>query len=91
LQKKQISIEACLDDLFQEMIDFQKKRVLSKAQALDPRLTEDDVLQPHDVKVLRNDATWNYEDGVLAGYLSAQIAVRVKLRLLDENETGSLG
>ena len=62
--------------LLQELIDYQRKRVLAKANEIDPRLTEDDILQPHDVEKLSSNPSWNYEDGVLAGYCSAQIAIR---------------
>ena len=34
---------------------------------IDPRLTPDDLLQPHDFPALAADAGFNYEDGVLAG------------------------
>ena len=73
-------MQQLLDELLEGLVVYQRKRVVERAQLLDPRLTEDDVLQPHDVAVLRLDPLWNYEDGVLSGYLSAQIAIRSKLR-----------
>jgi hypothetical protein len=69
-----------LDALFEELIAHQRKKVLAEARRLNPRLTEDDVQQPHDFPELAGDAAWNYEDGILAGYLAAQMAVRAKLR-----------
>ena len=69
-----------LELLFEELITHQRRRVLLHAQRLNPRITADDVLSPIDMPELAGDAEWNYEDGLLAGYLSAQMAVRVRLR-----------
>jgi hypothetical protein len=72
-----------IDLLFEELIVHQRRRVLAHAQRLNPRITADDVLSPVDMPELAADPAWNYEDGVLAGYLSAQIAVRARLRRDD--------
>jgi hypothetical protein len=69
-----------LDALFVELIEHQRRRVLAEAQRREPSLTEDDVAQPHDHPALAEDAAWHYEDGVLAGYRAAQMAVRARLR-----------
>ena len=71
-----------LEALFDELVAQQRKRVLDEARKRNPALTEDDVQQPHDFPELAGDAEWNYEDGVLAGYLAAQMAVRSRLRRL---------
>lgn len=71
---------AVLDDTLERLIEHQRRRVLTLAQELNPRLTSDDVLQPHDYPELRESAAWNYEDGVLAGMMAAQIAARAELR-----------
>jgi len=68
-----------LERLFEELIVHQKKRVLEAARRLNPRLTEDDVTQPQDFPELAGSPEWNYEDGILAGYLAAQMAVRARL------------
>ncbi len=62
------------------MILLQRKKVLAAAQRLNPKITADDVLSPIDMPELAADPSWNYEDGLLAGYLSAQMAVRARLR-----------
>lgn len=67
-------------DALERLIEHQRRRVLTLAQELNPRLTSDDVLQPHDYPELRESAVWNYEDGVLAGMMAAQIAARAELR-----------
>ena len=71
---------AALDRLFEELIAQQRKKVLAEAQRRDPSLTSDDVDQPHDHAVLANDPAWQYEDGILAGYRAAHMAVRAQLK-----------
>jgi len=65
-----------IDALLQEMIDQQRAKVLVVATSLDARVTADDILSPHDFEALLGDPRFNYEDGLLAGLLSAQIAMR---------------
>jgi len=69
-----------LDALFDEMIAQQRDKVLRIARELNPRLTPDDVLSPQDFPELAADPRFAYEDGILAGLISAQIAVRARLR-----------
>jgi hypothetical protein len=78
MSRDQIAAE--LEALFDELITLQRKKVLAEARRRDARLTEDDIQQPHDFPALAQDAEWNYEDGILAGYLAAQMAVRARLR-----------
>jgi hypothetical protein len=73
-------VAAQIESLFDELVVHQRKKVLEAARRLNPRLTEDDVQQPQDFPELAGDPAWNYEDGILAGYLAAQMAVRVRLR-----------
>jgi hypothetical protein len=73
-----------LEALFDQMIAQQRAKVLAVARSLDPRLTLDDILSPQDFPDLVADPRFNYEDGLLAGLLSAQIAVRAELRRTRE-------
>ncbi len=75
-----VTVTETLETLFEQMIAQQYQRVVEHARRINPRLTEDDLTQPHDFPELANDAAWNYEDGVLAGYRAAQMAVRAQLR-----------
>jgi hypothetical protein len=75
-----MDLAAELEALFDELITHQRKKVLEAARRLNPRLTEDDIQQPQDFPELADSASWNYEDGLLAGYLAAQMAVRARLR-----------
>src|SRR5437868_2471367 len=72
--------EEQLDQALEELIVYQRKRVLDFARRLQPDLTEDDIWNPHDIAVLRGHPEWNYEDGILAGYRSAQMSLRARLR-----------
>ena len=69
-----------LEALFEEMISQQRAKVMGIARSLNPRLTADDVLSPLDFPELAGDGRFNYEDGLLAGLISAQIAVRAHFR-----------
>lgn len=69
-----------IDAFLEEMIVQQRAKVLATASSLDPRLTVDDILSPQDFDVLAADPRFHYEDGLLAGLLSAQIALRAWFR-----------
>lgn len=73
-------VEDELEALFDQMIAQQRAKVLTIARSIDAHLTEDDVLSPQDFPKLVEDVRFNYEDGILAGLLSAQIAVRARVR-----------
>jgi hypothetical protein len=75
-------VAAEIERVFEELIAHQRRRVLEHARRLNPQLTEEDVQQPQDFSELSGNAEWNYEDGLLAGYLAAQMAVRARLRKL---------
>jgi len=59
-----------------ELIVQQAAKVREVAARIDPRLTADDLLQPHDFPALARDPGFNYEDGVLAGLRAADAALR---------------
>lgn len=69
-------MHVAIDELFCELIAQQQKRVLQLASCINPRLTEEDLLQPHDFPELRDNSSWNYEDGILTGLRQAHMAVR---------------
>ncbi|HEX9638423.1 MAG TPA: hypothetical protein VGB99_12855 [Acidobacteriota bacterium] len=66
--------------LLQGMIDQQRDKLAKLARAIDPKLTAEDLLQPHDRPELFGDPLFNYEDGILAGLISAQTALRAARR-----------
>ena len=69
-----------IEALFEELIAQQRRKVAEMARRIDPRLTDDDLLSPMDLRVLAENPAWNYEDGILNGYLAAQMAARRRLR-----------
>lgn len=66
--------------LLAELITHQAAKVRDVAARIDPRLTPDDLLQPHDFPALARDPGFNYEDGVLAGLRAAAAALRAARR-----------
>jgi hypothetical protein len=67
------------DDLeaeLERMIALQGDKCLDLARRLVPGVTPDDLTQPHDFPALLENWHWNYEDGVLAGLLAAQLTIR---------------
>jgi hypothetical protein len=64
------------DHLLDQMIDAQRQRLSELARRIAPELTPEDLLQPHDHPRIASDAQFNYEDGILAGYLAIRAALR---------------
>ena len=67
---------ARLDALLEEMIEAQRARLLEVARRLDSGTTPEDLLQPHDHPALAASPDYNFEDGILAGYLAVRAALR---------------
>ncbi|MFH1739967.1 MAG: hypothetical protein ABIH23_13235 [bacterium] len=61
--------------ILEEMIEQQRVKLLSIAREYDPGLTLEDLLSPHDIPVLCRDTRFGFEDGILAGLLSARAAL----------------
>lgn len=69
-----------IDALFEQMIEQQRHKTLEIARAKVPYLTPDDILTPEAYPSIHDDGPFNYEDGILNGLLSAQMAVRAWFR-----------
>jgi hypothetical protein len=67
------------DALLGGMIDQQRAKVIKRAREVMPDCSPEDVLNPDGVEPLAGDRAFNYEDGLLAGLLAAQIALRASL------------
>jgi hypothetical protein len=65
-------------NLLNELIENQKKELLSVALRIVPNVTEDDLLQPNDFPLLENHPEFRYEEGVLHGFLAAYAALSLK-------------
>lgn len=66
--------------LLQRMEDQQRKKVLRLAREAVPNIGPEDVMNPHDFPELKAHPTFEYEDGILAGLVSAKIAMRAEIR-----------
>jgi hypothetical protein len=71
---------ATVEALLASMIDAQAAKVLALARRIAPRVTPEDVRNPHDFPPLVESAEFNYEDGLLAGLRAAEMAVRAARR-----------
>jgi hypothetical protein len=69
-----------LDLLLERMIADQRHRLLALARRLEPEVGPDDLLQPHDHPRLAASPDFNFEDGILAGYLAFRAALRASRR-----------
>ena len=70
------SVEALLS----ELVEHQEKRLVALGQRLHPALSRDDMHNFDDVPALAGDPLFVYEDGLYAGLLAAQAALRSLLR-----------
>ncbi len=68
------------DKLLDRMIEQQRAKVLKLAREAVPHISSEDVLNPFDFPELKAHPTFDYEDGILAGLVSAQVALRAELR-----------
>ncbi|MDK2972230.1 MAG: hypothetical protein PWP23_1985 [Candidatus Sumerlaeota bacterium] len=64
-----------LERLLDSMIDHQRGKVFKTAQRLRPNITEDDVMDPHSIPEIAQHPGFAYEDGQLAGLVSARVAL----------------
>jgi hypothetical protein len=63
-----------MDKVFDELIALQQKTLRACADRIHPNLTDDDLLQPNDFPDLENHPYFRYEEGVLAGLMTARMA-----------------
>jgi hypothetical protein len=68
--------------LYDKMIDQQRKKVLRLAREAVPYISPEDVMNPDDFPELKAHPTFEFEDGILAGLVSAQVALRAELKSL---------
>lgn len=69
-------VALALDSELQRMIDHQTARVKKRAASLVPDVSWEEMMNPDGIPALKGDALFNYEDGQLAGLISAQVALR---------------
>ncbi len=65
-----------IHELMAEIAQLQQDKVLSSARRIIPTLTTDDILQPNDFPELENHPHFRYEEGVLEGIRTVQMALK---------------
>ena len=68
--------KSSITQLLEEMVEHQQTKVLKVAREIIPDATSEDIRNPQDFPELSADSLFNYEDGILTGYLSMQTALR---------------
>lgn len=63
-----------MQNVFDELINLQKQKILKCAERIIPHITEDDLLQPNDFPALETSPHFRYEEGVLEGLMTARAA-----------------
>ncbi len=67
------------ENLFEELVSYQKAKLLKLAREVIPRIALDDLMQPFDFPELESHPDFRYEEGVLAGILTVQMALQATL------------
>ena len=62
-------------DLFEELVSAQEEKIYQCAKSIIPNITKDDLLQPNDYRQLELNPYFRYEEGVLEGLRTAQMAL----------------
>lgn len=65
------------DDGLEDVEQLQREKVVALAHRINPKLTLEDIQNPHDFPEL-DDPDWHYEDGVLTGIQTARTALKVR-------------
>lgn len=74
--------------LLDEMEQTQAHKVIELARRLAPRLTAEDIRNPHDFPDL-DDPDWHFEDGQLTGIQAVRFAMTsLQRELLPDDEAG---
>lgn len=66
--------------LMDEIVLQQEKRLLKLGREIRPNLTSEDVLQPNDYPELENHPEFRYEEGVLEGLKTMQMALTARYK-----------
>jgi hypothetical protein len=66
--------------LLDELVSYQRKKVGEIARRIHPSLTDEEIRRIRDFPDVTQDPTFQFEDGQLAGLVTAQIALRARLR-----------
>lgn len=70
---------ADIEAVLERLISQQRAKIAEVAQDIMPHLTAEQVQNPHDYPEIADDAMYNFEDGLLAGLISARMALRTNV------------
>ena len=73
---------AIIDRLMLEMIAQQEGKFLEMARRIHPGLTSENIRNPNDFADLPASGEWNFEDGNIAEYKSAHLALQCRMLAL---------
>jgi hypothetical protein len=63
-----------LEQMFDQLVEQQRKKLMRFAQEVIPNITADDLLQPNDFPELESHPYFRYEEGILEGLQTARMA-----------------
>ncbi|MEI8366216.1 MAG: hypothetical protein WCF65_07335 [Parachlamydiaceae bacterium] len=67
---------SAVEAVVESIIEQQNRALLKLGRRIVPTLTSEDVLQPNDYPELENHPEFRHEEGILAGALTVQAALR---------------
>ncbi|CRX39340.1 hypothetical protein [Estrella lausannensis] len=65
-----------VEKTIQEVIQDQENKLFAAGKRFVPHLTKEDLLQPNDFEELETNPYFRYEEGVLCGLLTIQMAMQ---------------
>ncbi len=64
-----------IEQLLKELVQFHQAQLLKSGRRIVPHLTPEDLLQPNDYQELEHHPYFRYEEGMLAGIQTVQMAL----------------
>ena len=65
-----------VEQLLKELVEFHQNQLLKSGRRMIPHLTPEDLLQPNDYQELEFNPYFRYEEGLVAGIQTAQMALQ---------------
>jgi hypothetical protein len=68
-----------IEAVLERLISQQRAKIAEVAQDIMPHLSAEQIQNPQDFPEIADDAMYNFEDGLLAGLISARTALRTNV------------
>lgn len=65
-----------IERLLKELVQYHQEQLLKSGRRLIPKLTAEDILQPNDYPELEFNPHFRYEEGMLCGIQTVQMALQ---------------